>query len=58
MRRGAVTNAESEFVGTWIPKDLIKEIDEAVRSLDVDRSKFLRAACREKLSTLSVSQTA
>jgi len=50
MNRGAVKAAESEFVAAWIPKSLVREIDAAVQRLDTDRSKFLRAAAREKIS--------
>ena len=49
MKRGAVRREDAEFVATWIPKDLVMQIDLAVQTLDLDRSKFLRAACREKL---------
>jgi len=56
--RGAVRAADSEFVATWIPKELVHEIDQAVKRLDIDRSKFLRAACREKLSNLQIQGTA
>jgi len=50
MNRGAVKTAESEFVAAWIPKSLVREIDAAVQRLDSDRSKFLRAAAREKIA--------
>jgi metal-responsive CopG/Arc/MetJ family transcriptional regulator len=53
MKRGAVSSAESEFVAAWIPKLLVAEIDAVVQMMDTDRSKFLRAAVREKLSRVA-----
>jgi metal-responsive CopG/Arc/MetJ family transcriptional regulator len=55
MKRGAVRTVDSEFLATWIPKELVREIDQAVRDLDIDRSKFLRAACREKLRAINTT---
>jgi metal-responsive CopG/Arc/MetJ family transcriptional regulator len=47
-KRGPASN-ESEFIGVWVPKQLVELLDRAVRKSDTDRSKLLRAAVREKL---------
>jgi metal-responsive CopG/Arc/MetJ family transcriptional regulator len=52
VQRGAVSTAEAEILAAWIPKDLAKQLDQAVRILDTDRSKFLRAAVRERLARM------
>jgi metal-responsive CopG/Arc/MetJ family transcriptional regulator len=49
MKRGAITTTRSTFVGAWVPNDLLPYIDEAVRRLDSDRSKFIRTALRNEL---------
>ncbi len=48
IRRGAISKATSQLVGLWVPKALADLIDEAATDLDIDRSKFIRAAIREK----------
>lgn len=52
MRRGCVTKDESRLINVWVPIILIPAIDEAVRVTDTDRSKFIRAAVREKIERL------
>ena len=52
MKRGSVTKKQSELVALWIPRPLLKAIDEAVESEDTDRSKFIRRALRKKVSSL------
>ena len=49
MKRGAVTKAGSELVTVWVPNALLEGLKRAVFVLDTDRSKFVRAAIREKL---------
>lgn len=49
IKRGPLPIGDSEFIGVWIPRSLVAQIDRAVRMLDSDRSKFLRTATREKL---------
>ncbi len=39
-----------------IPKRWMPAIEEATNSLDLDRSKFIRHAIREKLSRLGVAE--
>jgi len=49
MKRGRVTKDTSKLVNVWIPDDLVVGIDEAAAEEDLDRSKFIRRAVREKL---------
>lgn len=37
------------MVALWVPKPLVTALDKGVRKMDSDRSKFIRAALREKL---------
>jgi hypothetical protein len=55
LTRGAVKKNDGTFVGGWVPKSLIERLDEAVRTHDTDRSKFIRAALNEKLSREQVA---
>jgi metal-responsive CopG/Arc/MetJ family transcriptional regulator len=48
MKRGVVRAAESEFLGVWIPKPLVVLMESAMA--DCDRSKFIRAALRERIA--------
>jgi metal-responsive CopG/Arc/MetJ family transcriptional regulator len=50
MSRGTVKKRQSEMVALWIPKPLVQALDHGVRRLDSDRSKFIRAALREKIA--------
>lgn len=52
MKRGSVTKKQSELVALWIPRPLLKSIDEAVEKEDSDRSKFIRRALRNKVAAL------
>jgi metal-responsive CopG/Arc/MetJ family transcriptional regulator len=47
--RGAVTKAGANFLGAYVPKEIVDLVDLAVRQEDTDRSKFIRSALREKL---------
>ena len=47
MKRGMVRTAESRFLGVWIPKPLVVLMESAMG--DSDRSKFIRAALRERI---------
>ena len=55
MKRGAVNKAESRLVPVWFPEELIPHIDDAVKRLDTDRSKFIRNAVREKMRRSGVA---
>ena len=54
MKRGSVTKEEAQLVTLWVPKTLVPALDEGVRIEDSDRSKFIRAAIREKLQRAGV----
>lgn len=49
MKRGSITKDEAQLITLWVPKTLVPALDEGVRLEDSDRSKFIRAAIREKL---------
>lgn len=52
MRRTKQDNEgaeDKEFLGLWIPAPLSQLLDQGVKKVDSDRSKFVRAAIREKL---------
>lgn len=58
MRKtGRIRKSEARLLNVWVPKDLFPLIDQAVRALDTDRSKFVRNAIREKIaSTIKPAQ--
>lgn len=49
QNRGAVSHSNAVNVSIWLPKDMLAQIDNAVATLDTDRSKFLRRAIRNAL---------
>jgi metal-responsive CopG/Arc/MetJ family transcriptional regulator len=49
VKRGAYRRAGCEFIGAWVPKELLELIDQFVQREDLDRSKMLRRAIEEKL---------
>lgn len=56
MRRGAVQNKKAQLLGAWLPDAMIEQLDRAVVEYDTDRSKFVRAAIREKLIKLGITE--
>jgi metal-responsive CopG/Arc/MetJ family transcriptional regulator len=53
MKRGAITKKkQTRQIIAWFPDALISEMDHAVVIADVDRSKFLRSAVREKVARI------
>ena len=50
LKRGAVQKDTSSFIGGWVPDPLLEYVDQAIQIQDSDRSKFIRAALREKIS--------
>jgi hypothetical protein len=54
MKRGAVTKADSKLIPIWAPVPLIDGLDKGVKVTDLDRSKFIRAAIREKLANCGI----
>lgn len=53
MKRGAIVKKKARQVIVWMPVDLIRGMDRAVGVLDLDRSKFIRQAVREKCGVKS-----
>jgi len=54
MKRGAIQKRKARLVSLWIPKDMDKAIVDVVEAEDSDKSKFIRAAIREKVRRLGV----
>jgi len=55
LKRGALTKLDAKFIGGWVPNQMLLQIDEAIRSQDLDRSKFIRAALKEKLERTALA---
>jgi hypothetical protein len=53
MHYGAVTKKKAKLILVWVPLTTIPHLDRAVRELDLDRSKFIRAAIREKMARVA-----
>lgn len=49
QKRGAYSRSDCVFVGVWVPEGWVEAIDNAVRTQDSDRSKFLRSALADKI---------
>ena len=45
----------TRLMNVWMPSELFPHIDRGVRELDLDRSKFVRQAIREKLEGLGIN---
>lgn len=58
MKRGAVSKKTSRLLGIWLPEAAFPALDEAVQVTDSDRSKFVRAAIREKIERVLPKQPA
>ncbi len=55
MKRGAVKKRNgSKAVIVWFPDSLLAGLNTAVTRTDLDKSKFIRAAVREKIATLKL----
>lgn len=52
MKQGRVSSKDgsSEFIGLWVHKELLRLVQLRVRATDTDRSKYIRAAMREKVA--------
>jgi len=55
MPRGAITKKESRLLTVWVPEAALPLLDRGVRKEDVDRSKFIRRAIREKLIRIGIA---
>jgi metal-responsive CopG/Arc/MetJ family transcriptional regulator len=53
-----ITKANSKPVLVHLPKTLFPDLARALAKLDTDRSKFIRAAIREKLERHGISVSA
>lgn len=53
-QRGAYRRDECVFIGAWVPAHVIAALDQAVKIMDLDRSKFLRKALEEKIRSKEV----
>jgi hypothetical protein len=49
MNRGRLKKVECKLLNFYCQDEMFPALDAAVRKLDTDRSKFIRAAIREKL---------
>ena len=56
MNRGQRKD-ESVLMTLWVPKPYFPLIQKGVRKTDLDRSKFVRAAIREKLARHGIQMT-
>jgi hypothetical protein len=56
MKRGISKN-ESTMLTVWVPRPYFPLIARGVRKTDTDRSKFVRAAIREKLARHGIAMT-
>ena len=48
-RSSSSQKRKADLVAVWMPKEMTLRLDEVVVAQDLDRSKFIRAALREKL---------
>jgi metal-responsive CopG/Arc/MetJ family transcriptional regulator len=55
MTRGAITKDKARLLNLWVPEEMLPALDLGVRALDLDRSKFVRAAIREKLERAGIA---
>lgn len=44
-----MSKRDSSYVGLWLPDSLKDLLDSAVQDKDLDRSKYIRAAIKERL---------
>lgn len=54
MNRGRLKKVECKLLNFYCQEEMFPALDLAVRKLDTDRSKFIRAAIREKMETLGI----
>lgn len=58
MSRGAVTKKKSRLVAVWVPNELLAALDQHVSDNDLDRSKVIRAALKERLRAVGSRRSA
>ena len=49
MKDARTDRGDHQYIGFWAPKTLVAILDRLVSEGDSDRSKFIRAALKEKL---------
>lgn len=54
QKRGALTRRNATPVSIPLPRNWVPHIQSAVTHLDTDRSKFVRAAIKEKLRSMNI----
>lgn len=54
MARGALTTRQAKLVAFWLPLELLEELDRHVNREDLDRSKVIRSALKERLNKKGV----
>lgn len=52
--RGAITKDRAKAVVVYFPEEIMPMLDETVRALDTDRSKFIRRAVRELMESATI----
>lgn len=57
MPRGSLSTKKAKLVAFWMPLELLRELDLHVSRDDLDRSKVIRSALKEKLKKLSPCPT-
>lgn len=55
MKRGTIRRDSAIPVTLWVPKTWIPKLTDAVRTQDTDKSKFVRAAIKEKLARIGIA---
>ncbi len=48
-RPRGISKQNGTLIGGYMPVPMVTVLDDAVRQMDTDRSKFIRSAVREKL---------
>ena len=56
MKRGSGKRPKGRMLAVWVPETLLLLLDQGVRKVNSDRSKFIRRAIREKLARLGDSR--
>ena len=54
MKRGPNRKKDCELIACWIPRTMVKQIDERVREEDTDRSKWIRGAIRRQFDSMGI----
>lgn len=49
----ATTRSDRTLLGAYFPEAIVRTVDAIVKDSDTDRSKFIRAAVREKIARQS-----